>query len=110
HRVGHDHEWRRMGFFEVLRRRFLKDRRREWPERLPVLDPAVEYVLHLGPARVHDDAAVAQRPRPPLHPPLEPADYLSVSNLLCSLAAQLLFRQFTVAQASLFEDLLDGCP
>src|SRR5438552_8679502 len=46
---------------------------------------------------------------PPLHPPLEPADHLSVSNVLCCLAAQLLFWDLTVAQASLFEDLLDGC-
>ena len=98
-----------MGFFEVLRRRFLKDRRRERPEWLAVFDPAVESVLHLGPARVHDDTAVAQRPRPPLHPPLEPADHLSVSNVLCCLAAQLLFWEFTVAQTSLLEDLLDGC-
>ena len=39
-----------------------------------MLDPRVEDVLHVGPARVGDDRAVAERARAELHPALEPAD------------------------------------
>ncbi len=39
-----------------------------------MLDPRVEDVLHVRPARVGDDRAVPERARPELHPPLEPAD------------------------------------
>ena len=39
-----------------------------------MLDARVEDVLHVVAARVGDDRAVAERARPELHPPLEPAD------------------------------------
>ena len=97
HGVGQGHERRRGRSLEVVAGRLLKDRGGKRPERLPVLDPAVEDVLHLGTARVHHDAAVAERPRPPLHPPLEPADDLSAGDMARCLTAEDLLGQFPVA-------------
>ena len=83
-----------MGFFEIIPDSLGQDRRRKRTERLAVLDPAIQYILHLGPARIDDDAAVSQRPRPKFHPSLKPTHDFSVRNSFRSLFYQLLLRQF----------------
>src|SRR5262249_22924215 len=45
------------------------------------LDPRVDDLAHVGPPRIRDDAAVAERARAPLHPPLIPADDPAVRDL-----------------------------
>ena len=63
--------------------------RRERPECLPVLDAAVEDVLHFGPAGIGEQAAVAERARPEFGRPLEPADHLLIGEQLCGVAADI---------------------
>ena len=77
HRRDEQHVGRRPIELEVLGGVFLEHRRRERPEPLAELDLQVEPLLHLGIARVAEDAAVAERPRPELHAPLEPAAHLA---------------------------------
>src|ERR1043165_5590498 len=48
--------------------------RRERAERLAVLYPAVENILHVGLTRVGEQAAIAERPGPELRAALKPAD------------------------------------
>src|SRR6266540_2780744 len=72
--VDEDHERRAVVLLVPLARLIGEYRRRERTKPLAVLDPRVEDVLHVGPARVGDDRAVAERARSELHPPLEPAD------------------------------------
>src|SRR6185436_10395319 len=45
------------------------------------LDLLVDDVAHVAPARVGEDAAIAEGARPPLHPALEPADDHPVGEL-----------------------------
>jgi hypothetical protein len=52
---------------KVLVYRFFEDRRREGPKFLAVLDPIVDAVAGVGPARIGEDAAVAEGPRAPLY-------------------------------------------
>jgi hypothetical protein len=52
------------------------DGRRERPEALAQLDDPVEPLLDVGDERIGEDRAVAERPRPVLHPALEPRDDL----------------------------------
>ena len=66
-----------------------QDRGREGAERLAALDLVVEDVLHVGPARVAQDRAVAERARAPLHATLEPADDLAVGDAQGGQAAEL---------------------
>ena len=67
---------------EVIAHPFLQDARRKGPEALAELDLQVHRGLHRGVARVADDAARPQRPRPKLHPALEPADDLAFGHHL----------------------------
>ena len=66
--------------FEESPRRFRKHRRAERPERLAELDARVQRVLHVGAARIGEDAAAPERARAELHAPLEPADDLAVGD------------------------------
>ncbi len=66
-----------------------QDARRERPERFAALDLEVEDVLHVGPARVAEDGAVAERARPPFHAALEPADDAPVGDRRGGDAAEL---------------------
>ena len=54
-----------------------QDRRREWTERLAVLDLEVQELLHRRRARVAEDRAAAERARPEFHAALEPAHRLA---------------------------------
>ena len=63
------HEGRILLAFEYLLRPFRQHDRRERPERLPVLDAAVEDILHLGLARIGEQAAIAERARTEFRPP-----------------------------------------
>ena len=80
--VDQHHERRRVVLLEPLARRLREERRRERAEGLAVLDARVEDVLHVVPARIGDDRAVAERARAELHPPLEPADDVAVGDPL----------------------------
>ena len=78
HRASRQHELehRRRGEIEVLGRTLGGDGRRERPEALAQLDDPVEPLLDVGDERIGEDRAVAERPRPVLHPALEPRDDL----------------------------------
>ena len=88
HRVDLDHERVGYGAHEIVVEGLFEDRRRERPELLPELDLRVDGFPHVGPARVGQDAPVAERPGAPLHPPLEPADDLALGEPLGRPAAQ----------------------
>ena len=76
HALGEQHERQILLAFEDLRRALREDDRRERPESLAMLDPVVEDVLHLGLARIGEDAAVAERARPEFGSALKPAEHL----------------------------------
>src|SRR5437899_2707794 len=88
-----------MSFFEIVADSLEQDRRREGTEGLAVLYPTVQEILHVGPARIHDDTAVAQSPRPPFHSSLEPTYDFSFGNPLRRQSAKLFFRQFRNSQS-----------
>ena len=52
-----------------------------------MLDAAVQDILHPGPARVRQQAAIAERARPELGSPLKPADHTLFGEKSCRLAA-----------------------
>ncbi len=68
------HVGRRAVELEVVADALLEHRRREGAEALAVLDLEVHHRLHLRRARVAEDRARAERPRPELHAPLAEAD------------------------------------
>ena len=67
---------------EVLRVRLFENRRRERPELFAKLDLRVDDLPHVRAAGIRQDAAIAERPRAPLHPALKPADHLPVGDPL----------------------------
>ena len=87
HGLGNQHERRVLLAFENVFHPFGQHDRRERPERLPVLDAAVEDVLHLSPSRIGQQAAIAERARPEFGRPLKPADHLLVGQQFCGIAA-----------------------
>src|SRR5258708_12541053 len=78
----------------MLRRVFSEYRRRKRAEDFPVLDPAIQNLLHFRTARVGDDAAIAQGARPPFGAALKPAENFSIRDDRGGAARQLLFSQF----------------
>src|SRR5262245_33754464 len=56
------------------------------PEVLAVLDPLIEDVTHVRPARIGKQRAVAERPWPKLHAALKPCDYLAIGDHVRSMA------------------------
>src|SRR5258708_37136355 len=78
----------------MLRRVFREYRRRKRGEDFPVLDPAIQNLLHFRTARVGDDAAIAQGARPPFGAALKPAENFSIRDDRGGAARQLLFSQF----------------
>src|SRR5665213_2368727 len=74
----HERIWCRI--HEVVVQRFLQDRRREGTKFFAELDLRVDEIAHIGAPRVGKDAPVAERTRPPLHPPLEPAHLVAIRN------------------------------
>src|SRR6266702_7629462 len=50
------------------------DARRKWPKILSMLDPLIEDIAHVRPARVGEQRTVAERAGPELHAPLKPCD------------------------------------
>src|SRR5438093_962743 len=74
--VDEDHERGGIFLLEPVTGRLSQDRWSKRTERLAMLDSSIEDVLHVRPSRVDDDRAVAERPRPELHPPLEPPDHV----------------------------------
>ena len=82
HALGEQHEGRVFVALEDLASPLGEHDRRERPEGLPVLDPRVEHILHLGLARVGEDAAIAERARAELGAALKPADDLPSASTL----------------------------
>src|SRR5882757_299364 len=80
HRVRHRHERRRMRFLKPFAAGFRQNRWREWPENLPVLDPLVQDLFHLGPPRIGHNAPVAQSAWSPLRTSLEPSKNFPLTN------------------------------
>ena len=91
HAVSQRHKRRRVRLLEIFRRSFREDGRRKRAKYFTVLDSAVENVLHFRTPRVGDDAAIAQRPRPPFGAALKPPEYLSISDDGGAAARQFLF-------------------
>src|SRR6476620_2562934 len=60
----------------------VEDRRGERPEAFAALDLSVQKILDVVAARITEDRATAKSARPPFHPPLKPADDLSVRDRL----------------------------
>ena len=90
-----NHERIRIGLIKVVASRLLQDRRRKRPELLAMLDAGIQDVLHIGAARIGDNAAIAKRPRSPFHPALKPAQHVAVShNFGCALNQRVLSRSF----------------
>ena len=85
--LRHQHERRVLVALEDFVGALRHHDRRERPERLPVLDPLVQHVLHLRRARVGDDAAIAERAWPEFGPALKPADHLAFGQHLGRLGA-----------------------
>src|SRR3984957_13250976 len=65
---------------------FGHDARREGTKILAVLDLLIEDIAHLGPTRIGEQRAVAERARPELHAALKPGDDLAVSDHLRGVA------------------------
>src|ERR1019366_337545 len=82
-----------MGLLKVVSDTLFEDRRSKGAEGLALLDSGIQDVLHLGAARVDNDATIAESPRPKLHPTLEPTDDLPISDSL-----RRCLRELTVAQ------------
>jgi hypothetical protein len=86
---------------------FAKDRRREGSKGLAVLDLEVQHRLHRRRAWVAEDGAGAERARPELHAPLEPADGLAGDERVGRCAQELGVAQHREASADAREALLD---
>src|SRR5258708_2431436 len=76
--LGQQHEWRFSVILEDLVRPFGKNDRRERSECLPVLDPLIQFVLHLRRARVRQDAAIPESTRSEFGTALEPAEHMTL--------------------------------
>ncbi len=83
-------------------------RRGERPKAFAELDFQIHGRLHLGVARVAEDAASAQRPRAEFHAAAEPADDLAVGEQVHGAANQLrLIGTSVKGEFRIAEDLLD---
>src|SRR4051812_11574642 len=82
------HEGYGVVLLEPFGNRVVEDRRGKRPEAFAALDLGIQNVPDVAAARIAVDRAVAERPRPPFHPPLEPADDLSVRNRLRGATAE----------------------
>ena len=89
HRLGDQHEGRVFLAFEYLFRPLRQNDRREGAERLAMFYAAVQDVLHLGLARVGEQAAVAERAGPEFGAALKPADHALFGQQLCRVAADI---------------------
>src|SRR5271170_49533 len=76
---------------EVVAGSFLEDGGRKGAKRFAAFDLEVEDVAHLFAARVAEDAAIAERARPPFHPSLEPAHHSAAGNLRRRQTIQVIF-------------------
>ncbi len=80
HGMHQQHVGRNAIVVEVLSAVFGQNRRRKGPERFAVLDFQIQLLLHLGIARVAQDAATTQGARAELHASLHPADHVAVGQ------------------------------
>src|SRR5688500_5034762 len=87
--LGDQHEWRVLLALEYLPRAFGEHDRCKRAERLAVLDAAVENILHLGLARIGQQAAIAERAWPELGTALKPADHALLGEQLGGIAADI---------------------
>src|SRR5262245_4058266 len=65
---------------EPIRHRFVEYRRRKWTKGFPPLDLGIENRFHVGPTRIADDRAIAERAWPPFHAALKPSDDLPLGD------------------------------
>ena len=81
----------------------------ERPERLPMLDPLIELILHLRSARIGDDAACAECTRPKLRASLKPAEHLPFGQQFCRIGTDIgaRFRAGLQADAALLCRVFD---
>src|SRR5206468_1324038 len=87
HRFRYQHEGGVFLAFEDLLCPLGKNDRREWTERLPVLYPAVQNILHVGLARIGQQAAIAERAWTKLRSALKPADHALLGQQFRGVAA-----------------------
>src|ERR1700733_355478 len=105
--VCHHHEWRGIVHLEIIAHLLRKNRRTERPERLTILDTAVENLFHILAARVRKDASVPQSARPKLHTTLKPTDDLPLGNRLHCAANQVLLCKLVVLASGSLQIVLD---
>ena len=92
HALDQQHERGFFRAFENVLRALGQHDRRERPEGLPVLDPLIQFFLHLGRARVSNDAATAERPRAELGATAKPAEHMPLRQQSCRLRADVVAR------------------
>ena len=68
------HETRFRGPIEMVVHSLLQDAERIAAPGFPVLQEAIQVVEHVGRRRIREDATCPQRPGPPFHGAVEPAD------------------------------------
>src|SRR5439155_12809301 len=74
------------------------------------LDLGVDDILHVGPARIGEDAAVAEGSRAPFKPTLVPANHLSLLKRVDDTADEtVVVLQVLVADTVLIEETFDVC-
>src|SRR6202044_1443076 len=79
--VSEGHKRRGVRFLKEVAGGFFDDGRSKGSKNFAMLDPAIEDLFHFGPARIGDDAAVAERSRSPLGCALKPADDFAGGNV-----------------------------
>src|SRR2546422_8570315 len=99
--IGQGHEGRGVRLLKILRCVFREDRRRKRAKDFPMLDPAVQNLLHFRSARVGDDASIAKGARPPFGAALKPTEDFSIRDERSGPARQLFFSQFDDRVAAL---------
>src|SRR5215470_18734975 len=73
-----------------------------------MLDARVEQVLHVGEARMRNDGAIPQSPRPPHHAALKPPDDATSSDVTGNLVEELIAFQPPRAEMSILQSGTDA--
>src|SRR2546427_443161 len=107
--IGQGHEGRGVRLLKILCCVFREDRRRKRAKDFPMLDPAVQNLLHFQTARVGDDALIAKGARPPFGAALKPIEDFSVCDERGAAPRQLFFCQFDDGTAALCQAIRIDC-
>src|SRR5262249_40818480 len=90
HLLGPQHERRFVLADENVRCPLIEHDRRKRAKSLSELNPLVQFVLHVGPSRIGQDAPLAERARSEFGAALEPAEHVTLRKQLCRFATNAL--------------------